>query len=102
MINRYRRQAQKVEELGLGELKALDEAIPEMVSTALAIVIKVEPPKSVATPNGIDEARQLVAELVAGSLAKSRKRRATKRNCSVARAGIEPATRGFSVRCSTN
>jgi integrase len=102
MINRYRRAAQKVEELGLGELKPLDEAIPEMQSTALTIVVQTEPPKSVATTNGFHEVRQLVADLVAARLAKVRKRRASRRNPSVARAGIEPATRGFSVRCSTN
>jgi hypothetical protein len=102
MINRYRRAAQKVEELGLGELKPLDEAIPEMQSTALTIVVQTEPPKSVATTNGFHEVRQLVADLVAARLAKVRKRRASRRNPSVARAGIEPATRGFSIRCSTN
>lgn len=32
MINRYRRAARKVEELGLGELAPLDEAIPELAA----------------------------------------------------------------------
>jgi len=103
MINRYRRAAQKVEELALGELKPLDEALPELQSTSITIVVQPVPPSgSVGGGNGTEEARRLVAALVAASLSRCRKRRATHRNHSVARARIELATRGFSVRCSTN
>lgn len=34
MINRYRRAARKVDELGLGQLKPLDEAVPELAALA--------------------------------------------------------------------
>jgi len=101
MINRYRRAAQKVEELALRDLAPLDEAIPELRS-AKPDVAPPSPPgpaaslaASPATPP--PATRQLVADLVAAALSRAARRGASVGNYRVGRAGLEPATYGLKV-----
>ena len=58
--------------------------------------------KSVDEPNGFSATRQLVAELVAASLARVRRGGVSAGNRLVGRAGLEPATYGLKVRSSTD
>ena len=86
MINRYWRQARQVNELGLGELTPLVAAIPELAALALAHAEKERVGQKVGQPEIFETASD----------------EKSSRFDAVPRAGIEPATRGFSVLCSTN
>jgi integrase len=123
MINKYRRAAQKVEELGLGALVPLDQAIPELrprpkllalpphvpakalpesSTTVVAEVVFDPAPGSLSGPRrGSPWERKLVAELVAAALSRTGSRSQV-RGMMVGRAGLEPATYGLKVRSSTD
>lgn len=86
MINRYRRQARQAAELGLGELTELVSAIPELRTRAAAQA----------------EAGMVGQKVGHGALEETAADQKSSRFDAVPRAGIEPATRGFSILCSTN
>ncbi len=90
MVRTYKRTARSVGELGLGDLTPLDEAIPELRTA------KPAPPPEPALPT-VESRRQLVADLVAAALLRGARKRVSLEKTAVARAGIEPATRGFSI-----
>ncbi len=99
MINRYRRAAQKVDELGLGTLDPLDVAIPELAPVVGAMV----PVTTAIVPSAEGgEAAPFVAGLVARAMLRDSERRGTPRIERVGRAGLEPATYGLKVRSSTD
>jgi integrase len=103
MINRYRRAAQKVDELGLGNLKPLDEAIAELAPPCITIVVRPEPPRvPLGDSNGMPTVSRIVSRVVSEALSRVRRGRSTPRNRLVGRAGLEPATYGLKVRSSTD
>lgn len=79
MINRYRRAARSVAELGLGQLTPLDVAIPELAQVAHRA-------RDWATATSTDS--ELVAEV--GEIA------------AVGQDRLELSANGLRVRCSTN
>lgn len=83
MINRYRRAARLFDELGLGDLAPLDEAIPELRATLVSAA--PEPPPDVA---GADTGAEGVSGNVGGGVAS---RGNSNGIGEVAEAGLEPA-----------
>ena len=121
MINRYRRAARSVAEMGLGPLRPLDVAIPEIAALVEAERKQKEKDKPKEPgPTGKQGSRKgstgTRVPVESGKRSTSRNGSPTSRFTSrvrragseipnesrVPRGGIEPSTRGFSVRCSTN
>ncbi len=101
MIHKYRRAAQKVEELGLAALAPLDDAIPELRTVKPKPAPTPPPEAPQPTPTTRAATRQLVAELVAAALSRTASRSQVSGKI-VGRAGLEPATYGLKVRSSTD
>ena len=102
MVNKYRRVARLVAELGQGELLPLDVAIPELAP-------KAKPAPVPPAPKPAQVARVEIPQQVSRGrlLARKRARKVSRRVSRhpprvVGRAGLEPATYGLKVRSSTN
>jgi integrase len=96
MINRYRRQARQANELGLGNLVPLVDAIPELRSRAEELRRLRETQGGPENSEGVGHRVGQEAGLEIPSNEKS------SRFDAVSGDGIEPPTRGFSILCSTD